>query len=180
MMWNLNCRKTRRLLALSAGNDLEERELPGAERHLAVCPRCREVWERLRHSQQVLERVSAAPVEDRASPASIWPAVARHIRVIDEQTVQTNWRAWLPAGALAAACLAIVLVALPDDQYGSGLSNEGASVVHSPQRFISGSVGRNPQRVPRMVFPDPDRDSSDFGHEHRPQILDDGDEPRSF
>jgi predicted anti-sigma-YlaC factor YlaD len=180
MMWNLNCRKTRRLLALSAGNDLEERELPGVERHLAVCPSCRHVWQRLRHSQQVLERVSAAPVEDRVAPASIWPAVARHVRIIDEQTTQTNWRGWLPAGALAAACLAVVLVALPDDPFSAGVSDQRASIATSPQRFVSGSVGRNPQRMPVTVLPDPDRDSYDFGHEHRPQILEGGDEPRSF
>jgi hypothetical protein len=106
--------------------------------------------------------------------------VARHVRAIDEQTAQANWRNWLPAGALAAACLAVVLVALPDDPYGAGVSDQRASIVNSPQRFVSGSVGRNPQHLPVTVLPDPDRDSSDFGHEHRPQFLDDNDEPGSF
>ena len=106
MLWNFNCRRTRRSMALSSGNDLVARDVPATERHLAVCPRCREVRERLKQSQQALERVSA-PLE-REKPGSLWPGVARHILVIDEQVVAPNWRSWLPAGALAAACLAVV------------------------------------------------------------------------
>jgi hypothetical protein len=120
MIWNLDCRKTRRLLALSAGNDVEERDLVGVQRHLAVCPQCREVRQGLEHSQQALERVRAVPVDEDAGAGSawpgrsIWPAVARQVRVIDEQAAAPNWRGWLPSGALAAACLAVVMVSLPD------------------------------------------------------------------
>ncbi len=67
MIWNINCRRTRRLLALWAGNDLEQRECRVAERHLAVCPGCREVWGRLQQSQQVLERVRPLPFEERGT-----------------------------------------------------------------------------------------------------------------
>ena len=117
MIWNLNCRKTRRLLALSAGNDVEERDLAGARRHLAVCPGCREVWQGLQLSQQALEQVRAVPVEAPGAAwpnRSLWPAVARDLRMIDDQAAAPNWRGWLPAGALAAACLAVVMVSLPD------------------------------------------------------------------
>jgi len=120
MIWNLNCRKTRRLLALSAGNDMEERELAGVDRHLAVCPQCREVWQGLKLSQQALEQVRAAPTGRAAAGGavvpnrSIWPAVARHVRMIEEQAAAPNWRGWLPSGALAAACLAVVIVSLPE------------------------------------------------------------------
>src|SRR5262245_55938761 len=118
MIWNLSCRKTRRLLALAAGNDVEERDLAGAHRHLAACPHCREVWQGLKLSQQALEQTRTAPAEVSADPGSawpsrsIWPAVARHARAIDEQAAVSNgkgpnWRGWLPAGALAAACLAV-------------------------------------------------------------------------
>ncbi len=68
MIWNRNCRKTRHLLALSAGNDFEERPSPETQRHLAVCPHCREVWLRLRDSQRVLERLCVARFEGE-SPA---------------------------------------------------------------------------------------------------------------
>jgi hypothetical protein len=128
MNWNLNCRKTRRLLALSAGNDLEERDLAGAHRHLAVCPTCREVWQGLRQSQQVLEQAVAVPVADPGAPAihrpagSVWPTVSRHLRSIDAQAAAPNWRGWLPTGALAAACMAVVVVALPDSPTASSIA----------------------------------------------------------
>src|SRR5258708_13181705 len=99
MMWNFSCRKTRRLLALSAGSDVEGPECPNAQRHLAVCPHCREVWKGLQQSQRVLERVSAEPVAGglpRAEgwPApSVWPGVARHLQIIDEQLVAPASRA---------------------------------------------------------------------------------------
>jgi hypothetical protein len=130
MIWNINCRRTRRLLALWAGSDLEQRESRVAERHLAVCPGCREVWEQLQQSQQLLEKVRAASLPDTAvaeSPAnagnwsgiSVWPSVARNIRSIDKRSTNdwsgtSNWRDWLPAGAVAAACVAIMAVVLPE------------------------------------------------------------------
>jgi hypothetical protein len=138
MIWNINCRKIRRLLALSAGNDLEQRECQAAERHLAVCPACRDVWERLQQSQQVLERVRPAPFEEveRAGsiwPVSVWPNVARHIHSMDEPVVTSNWRNWLPAGAMAAACVAIISVTLPELPVEDGASP--AVVMSSPANF---------------------------------------------
>src|SRR5215471_3312020 len=124
MIWNNSCRKTRRLLALSAGNDLDERDQALAQRHLAVCPKCREAWQGLQRSQDVLERVCAAPAVDQGkspgwSQGSLWPTVARHLRSIDTQAAAPDWRGWLPAGALAAACLAVVIVSLPDPSSGN-------------------------------------------------------------
>ena len=138
-------------MALSAGNDLAELDVPAAERHLAVCPRCRGAWERLKQSQQALERVSA-PLE-RGKPASLWPGVARHIRVIDEQVVAPNWRSWLPAGALAAACLAVVLVAIPD----VGAPNNGSSAVIISHPAAYGIDPRDLRRIPLGFRPDAER-----------------------
>jgi hypothetical protein len=138
MIWNINCRRIRRLLALSAGNDLEQRECHVAERHLAVCPECREVWERLQQSQQVLERASPVPFEDAEGVASVrhlsvWPAVARQIRSMNERVVTSNWRDWLPAGAVAAACVAIISVSLPEVPVEDGVST--SVVMSSPATF---------------------------------------------
>lgn len=133
MIWNLSCRKTRRLLALRAGNDLEERDSSFAERHVAVCPSCRQVWLGLTASQQALELIRAAPVEAiEQRPPSVWPAVARHIRSIDEQAIPT-WRGWIPAAALTAACLAVVMVVIPDAPFGNETAENGSpAVIFSP------------------------------------------------
>jgi hypothetical protein len=178
-MWNFSCRKTRRLLALSAGSDAQGPESPNAQRHLAVCPRCREVWKGLQQAQRVLERVSAEPVAGGLSRAEGWPApsvwsgVARHLPIIDEQAVAPDWRGWLPSGALAAACLAIVMVALPEAPLSVNTANIDSPTVIQPQPV--GMVGRRPERGPAWV-----RELPDVGHERIPQPLEVGDEPRSF
>jgi hypothetical protein len=178
-MWNFSCRKTRRLLALSAGSDVDGRECPNAQRHLAVCPRCREVWKGLQQSQRVLERVSAEPVAGGLAPAdgwpapSVWPGVSRHLQTIDEQTVAPDWRGWLPSGALAAACLAIVMVALPEAPVSVNTANVDSPTVIHPQPV--GTVGRRLEGHPVRV-----RDLPDVGHEVIPQPFEGGDEARSF
>ncbi len=162
MIWNLNCRKTRRLLALSAGNDVEDRDLAGVQRHLAVCPHCREVWQGLKLSQQALEQVRAAPVEDdvASGPAwpgrSIWPAVARHVRDIDEQAAAPNWRGWLPSGALAAACLAVVMVSLPDGRRVADNARYRNPLVVLPQHAFSEAAVGGRRALPFDSLPDPD------------------------
>src|SRR5258708_37807942 len=119
MMWTFSCRQTRRLLALSGGSDVEGPECPNAQRHLAGCPHCREVWKGLQQSQRVLERVSAEPVAGGIAPAdgwparSVWPGLARHLQAIDEQAVAPDWRGGAPSGAVAGAGLGGVLVSPP-------------------------------------------------------------------
>jgi len=113
MSWNLNCRKVQRLLALWSGNDIDEAGRVGAERHMASCPNCRESWARLNSGRQALEQMRTA--ESAPLTASIWPALERQILVIDQEAATANWRGWLPVGALAAACLAIV-VGIPSGQ----------------------------------------------------------------
>src|SRR5262245_33542408 len=111
MIWNLDCRKTRHQLALLAGSDFEDVLPPQTQRHLAVCPHCRETWQGLRHSQRVLEQLSVARMEgegpfvsepdsDRSQSSerrSLWPGVAQHLRAIDEQSTAPDWRGWLPS-----------------------------------------------------------------------------------
>ena len=113
MIWNNECRKTRRLLALWAGNDLDERDAAGLERHLAVCPGCREVRQGLHHSQRALEAVRPAAEADGRLSASVWPGVSRHIRTSHKVSVTRGWREWLPTGALAAACVAMMAALVP-------------------------------------------------------------------
>lgn len=150
MIWNINCRRTRRILALWAGNDLEQCECQVAERHLAVCPSCREVWERLQQSQQLLEKVRPAPFEEHEQPfsawppPSVWPKVARQIRSMDDQVELSNWRDWLPTGAVAAACLGIIAVTLAEVP--TSESGSPSLIVSSPATYEPAPrpVGRLP------------------------------------
>ena len=192
MIWNLNCRRTRHELALSGGNDnyVEERPSPRTQRHLAVCPRCRETWQGLRHSQRVLERVSVSPVEEKQPTesagvfgpdrSSIWPDVARQLRVIDEEAAAPNWRGWLPAGALAAACLAIIVVATaPDQQLGFRTVDSRRPVVIYPQPASATADGVGYQRY-REPVAEEEGDVPARGVRHSGKMLKGDDEPRSF
>jgi hypothetical protein len=175
MIWNINCRRTRRLLALWVGNDLEQRECQVAERHLAVCLGCRQVWERLQQSQQVLERVRSAPFEEQKSAVStwrvsVWPWVARHVRSMNEEVVSSSWRNWLPAGAVAAACLGIIVVTLPEGPTGDSVSLP--VVMSSPATF-----GPNPRHLgpfPLGLY----REGNQARHERAAPVVDD--DPPSF
>jgi hypothetical protein len=160
MIWNLNCRKTRRLLALSAGNDVEERDLAGVQRHVAMCPRCREVWQGLKLSQQALEEVRGAPIDAPGSAwpnRSIWPAVARQVQVIDEQAAAaSDWRGWLPAGALATACLAVVMVSLPDAAPVADNARYRSPLVVLPQHAAAEFNAGGRRAIRLEPLPDPD------------------------
>ena len=181
MIWNLNCRKTRRLLALAAGNDLEERDLSGTQRHLAVCPQCRDVWHGLRRTQQALEQVRSTPAAEKGPPdaghSSLWPTVARHVRAIDAQAAKADWRGWLPVGALAAACLAVVMVALPDLPSGPSAARYRDPRVIVPPQFVIQSDPDTLSRMPVTIYSEPDRKAD---QDPGPQPLKLRDEPRSF
>lgn len=135
MIWNSECRKTRRLLALCVGNDLDERDAAGVERHLAVCPDCREIRQGLHQSQQALDAVRPTAAPDKQLSVSVWPGVSRHIRSIDEQSVvepavAPGWHEWLPTGALAAACVAMIAALWPPVRSGeSHLASESVRVI---------------------------------------------------
>jgi hypothetical protein len=109
MTWNLTCRKVRRLLALQAGNDLDHADQVVVRRHLAVCPHCRERWEGLQAGRQALDEVRPLSA---GSPTgrSLWPVLAAQIRAIDDGRASADWRDWLPAGALAAACITVAML----------------------------------------------------------------------
>jgi len=72
MIWNNQCRRTQRLLALAAGNDLPESETAAMQRHLVDCPRCREARDGLQHSQQALEGLRLATVAEAQAGWSVW------------------------------------------------------------------------------------------------------------
>ncbi|MGQ0635241.1 MAG: zf-HC2 domain-containing protein [Planctomycetaceae bacterium] len=126
MSWNFKCRRVRKLLALWAGNDLEPQERVEAERHMTVCPVCREEWVGLRSGQQALEQARGAPGDETPHPHSVWPAVHRQICALTDQSAAPAWHGWLPVGALAAACLLVVVVT------SQGVGPQGAAGTGAP------------------------------------------------
>ena len=112
MIWNNQCRDTRRMLALWVGNDLGEGHVAGIERHLATCPQCRDVCRDLQNSHQALCTLPMLSVAGRSESASIWPGISQQIRQTYVATPILGWRRWLPTGALAAACVAMLAVFL--------------------------------------------------------------------
>ncbi len=109
-MWMNNCRKYRADLALLAGNDLDAVTRLEVERHIVTCPECRAHWQELQSSHQALEQSRGTAVVASSETNSVWVDVQRQIRVVDERSRRGSWRGWLPAVAMTAACLAIVLI----------------------------------------------------------------------
>ncbi|MBS0261336.1 MAG: zf-HC2 domain-containing protein [Planctomycetes bacterium] len=136
---NNECRKTRHLLALSAGNDVDAREVVGLERHLAVCPQCRELQQELRHSQQILEAVQPAGAMADQDFTSVWSGVSRQIRRLEQQPTSHDWRNWMPTLTLAAACLALMVgVVMPMRPSG------GSSILNNNNGIMSGPLPTDP------------------------------------
>jgi hypothetical protein len=153
MSWNLTCRKVRRSLALLSGNDLGEADQVALERHLAVCPDCRTVWQRLQTGQQALEQVRTGASGPRPLEASVWPAVERFLEA-NRSPAHADWRGWLPTGALAAACLTLFLLIPP---VGAPLAENGGSRLSGAFLYSVGApvdVKPGPSKVEREWVPD--------------------------
>ena len=105
MMIKFKCRRMRNLLALWVGNDLDESHQFTVRRHVIECPSCRDYWQQLQASQQVIEasRFAPAVTEHR----SLWPAVRSQLAVSLPASAWGQPLGWLPVGALAAACVAV-------------------------------------------------------------------------
>jgi Putative zinc-finger len=141
----LKCRKTQKLLALLAGNDLDEASQVDVRRHLAVCPDCRAQWQGLQAGQQTLEQVRARPASASETPPSIWGDVHRLLGTTTKAPPPgASWRGWLPAGALAAACLVVGILIFDTPYAGEHRTLSDSSPPISPQPvgngFASGPV----------------------------------------
>lgn len=113
-MWGSDCDSIQLRLALLVGNDLPRAEQEELQQHLAGCPTCHARWRTLRESQQWLEQArvaSATPSRVGGREESVWAGVRRGLTAVDQQQTRgaRNWRNWLPAGAVAAACLAVAV-----------------------------------------------------------------------
>lgn len=104
----MNCTRAKSEIALWAGGDLDDRQIAQLERHVAVCPDCREYRQRMSGSLQVLQN----PVVSEPSSLhdSVWPGVESRLSMQSQLEARRAERLnrWLPAAAIAAACLAVI------------------------------------------------------------------------
>jgi hypothetical protein len=114
MIWNPKCHRVKALLALWIGHDLSENGQEEARAHLAQCACCRSHWQKLQAGQRVLEQTRVLPVSPTGGD-SLWPLLQAQMnarrRSLSRSPDWINLNAWLPIGALAAACLAILVSA---------------------------------------------------------------------
>jgi len=116
----MNCRRAQTDIALWAGNDLSEIDCQSLQRHLEVCPKCRDYKA---HMQAIMQVVDECPLRDEADEASksavaegLWPSLAS--RLVSLPTPRNDrFNGWIPAIAVAAVCLAMLMVASPQDAF---------------------------------------------------------------
>lgn len=112
----MNCRRAKSDIALWAGNDLDEPSLFGLRNHLQACPACRSYLEEM---QALMRLVDECPLRDQgdeisksAVEASLWPSLSARLVSLPSPR-HDHFNGWLPAVAVAAVCLAMVIVASP-------------------------------------------------------------------
>ena len=112
MMLKSECGRVQELLALSVGQDVSDEDRVETRLHMARCAACREYHVRVRAGYQVLEqvRVGTAAGHPYASSPSLWPEVRARLLARRTRPAAQAFNAWLPVGALAAACLALLVV----------------------------------------------------------------------
>lgn len=142
MMWNRECHQVRQWLPLLAESDLPLSERTAVERHLRQCSECREELSLTDTSQGVLHEVRAS--RSGQATSSLWPAIERQLEGLTFRRGDTR-SGWIPVGALAAACAAMLLIGV----FGPGfdtLPYTGEIVEHNdfrgPTTGVSGTGAR--------------------------------------
>lgn len=102
----MNCKRTRLDIALMVGDDLDEGAEAAVRRHVAACPDCCEHLRRMQRSLGVLHEPNDIVANELSE--SVWPALAAKLPG-REAGGQSGFNGWVPATALAAACLAVVM-----------------------------------------------------------------------
>ena len=96
----MRCKQAKHEIALSVGRDLVESAERRLQRHLAVCPDCREYRRELSRDLSVLDEC-----EDETEHASVWPSVQRRLAELPAVPPSRPSYGWAPAFAVVAACL---------------------------------------------------------------------------
>lgn len=96
----MNCENALELLNRELDGALTEAESAALRAHLDACPDCRETWRQLHELDALLQESELEP------PAALHDGVMRAIR---QEQKRKPRRAWLPAAAIAAAAVLVLL-----------------------------------------------------------------------
>jgi hypothetical protein len=165
----MNCGRARTNVALWAGGDLDDQESGQLERHLAVCPQCRDYRTRIAGSLQALREPQGILADNLYD--SVWPKVASRLAVKSQADARRAERLnrWLPVAAAAAVCLAVIaLTSEPEprrqDVFGQSLPAERLNVWGSLQPDSQPvSVGGQPAQDSDANLLQPGGDRGPFG-----------------
>lgn len=103
----MNCKRARTEIALWAGDDLDEQAAGPLLRHLALCLECREYRRQMVSSVHVLQEPEGPCSVELHD--SVWPGLAGRLPSRDEARQADRLNRWLPAAAVAVACLAVIV-----------------------------------------------------------------------
>lgn len=165
--------RSKRQIALLAGDDLAASQADEARRNVESCPHCREHWARMRGCLNTLERVGK--LSSPMSQASLWPVLESRLAPASPRG-PARFNGWVPALSMAAACIALLIAgqreARPLQEVEEPISVPARSLIWSAgppprQDFIPGpeerlqtfapSAGRNEASVAPLYgdFVDP-------------------------
>ena len=96
----MNCENALELMNRELDGALTEAESAALRAHLDACPDCRETWRQLHELDALLQESELEP------PAALHDGVMRAIR---QEQKRKPRRAWLPAAAIAAAAVLVLL-----------------------------------------------------------------------
>ncbi len=137
--------QTKRQISLLAGDDLEGPHADEARGYVETCPDCRRHWTRVRGCLDVIQRTEGAQRTDAgARPVgSLWPTIEGRLGPTVVPRPEPRFNGWIPAFSMAAACAAVVAVAVTNPAGESnasrwptsaGMSAAGGSAV-TPVQF---------------------------------------------
>jgi hypothetical protein len=104
--------RTKRQIALLAGDDLEAEQSEEIRRSVDACPDCRRHWLRVRGCLDVLERAGKA--NEPTPEISLWPALEVRLRPASVARRADKFNGWIPALSMAAACIALLIAGQRD------------------------------------------------------------------
>ena len=131
----MNCTTARQQMALRVGNDLSQSGVFQVERHLLTCPQCRELYEQLVDSSEIL--VAANTTVPKEPRTSLLPLIEAQLPELAPLDVAFRFSRFLD-GALRVSVVAVaamvVATLLPD-----------FVAQHSVQQPVSRRVNLGPQ-----------------------------------
>ena len=169
----MNCNEAQHELALASGQDLDPQNQDALNRHLAVCPECREHWRNLRDSTDVLQQASASG--EHLGP-SLWPDLEARLngrKHLVAESAGGTASGWLPVIAMALATAATIAFALSTPAFDLESPSMARSQSAQPSAFPHGNMvqpaGFDNELIP--VGPDNDPLDGRFPHTwNAPQV----------